>query len=151
MKTGIIGAGIAGLTTAIALRRAGISSVIYEAAPELKPVGAGLGLAANAIKAFRHLGIAEEIISAGLELDSFRILDQKGNIINATDSCQLRHRYGPNNFTIHRAELHRVLQQHIQPGTLYLNKRAVDFEQTAAGIKLFFADGTNATLDQVIV
>jgi 2-polyprenyl-6-methoxyphenol hydroxylase-like FAD-dependent oxidoreductase len=151
MKTGIIGAGIAGLTTAIALRQVGITPVIFEAAPELKPVGAGLSLAANAIKAFRQIGIADDVIGAGLNLDSIRILDEQGTIINATDSRQLSHRYGPNNFTIHRAELHRVLQSHIQPGTLHLNKKAIDFQKTAAGINLLFDDGTQALVDNLIL
>lgn len=62
MKTAIIGGGIAGLTTAIALKRIGIETEVFEAAPEIKPLGAGLG--ANAIKAFQKIGIAEDVIAA---------------------------------------------------------------------------------------
>ncbi|GEO03751.1 hypothetical protein AAE02nite_14150 [Adhaeribacter aerolatus] len=151
MRTGIIGAGIAGLTTAIALQRQGIPTEIFEAAPEIKPIGAGLGLAANAIKAFRHVGIAEAVIAAGLSLDSYRILDEQGHIINATDSNLLSQRYGLNNFTIHRAELHRVLQDHIAPGTLHLHKKAIDLKQTTAGIELFFEDGSTTTVNHLIL
>ncbi|KAA5543557.1 FAD-dependent monooxygenase [Adhaeribacter rhizoryzae] len=151
MKTGIIGAGIAGLTTAIALRRQGIATEIFESAPELKAIGVGLGLAANAIKAFRHLGIAEEVIAAGLSLNSYEILDEQGRIINTTDSQLLGKRYGLNNFTIHRAELHRVLQNHIVPGTLHLNKKAINLEQLPTGTKLFFEDGSETIVDNLII
>jgi 2-polyprenyl-6-methoxyphenol hydroxylase-like FAD-dependent oxidoreductase len=47
MKAAIIGAGIGGLTTAIALQQAGIDFEIFEAAPELKPVGAGIVMPIN--------------------------------------------------------------------------------------------------------
>lgn len=60
----ILGGGIAGLSTAIALKNAGIETMVFEAAPEIKPVGAGLGLGANAIKAFKILGIDKEVMNA---------------------------------------------------------------------------------------
>lgn len=52
MKYTILGAGIAGLTTAIALQKIGIKAQVFEAAPDIKPLGAGLLLAANAVKAY---------------------------------------------------------------------------------------------------
>ncbi|MEJ7681591.1 MAG: FAD-dependent monooxygenase [Segetibacter sp.] len=60
----IVGGGIAGLTTAIALRNIGIKVKIFEAAREMKAAGAGLALGANAIKAFEKLGIAQEVTEA---------------------------------------------------------------------------------------
>ena len=55
-RLSIIGGGIGGLTLAIALRKKGYPVTVYENAPQLKPLGAGLGLAANAIKAFQQIG-----------------------------------------------------------------------------------------------
>jgi 2-polyprenyl-6-methoxyphenol hydroxylase-like FAD-dependent oxidoreductase len=60
-KFTIIGGGIAGLTTAIALQRAGFESVVFEAAPEFREVGAGIALSVNAMKALAALGLDEEI------------------------------------------------------------------------------------------
>ena len=77
MNITIIGGGIAGLTTAIALKKWCIDSTIIEAAPSLKAIGAGLGLGANAIQAFQKIGIAEEVMSLGRILPSFTIYDQK--------------------------------------------------------------------------
>ena len=64
-QVAIVGAGIAGLTAAIALKKMGLRPVIYEAAPQIKALGAGLTLAANAIKGFERLGIAEKVVARG--------------------------------------------------------------------------------------
>ena len=68
MKGIIIGAGIGGLATAVALQQAGIDFEIMEAAPELKPVGAGIVMASNAMQVFQRLGMEQDIISAGQEV-----------------------------------------------------------------------------------
>jgi 2-polyprenyl-6-methoxyphenol hydroxylase-like FAD-dependent oxidoreductase len=65
MKCAVIGAGIGGLTAAIALRQKGIDVKVYEAAPEIKPLGAGIVMATNAMLIFQRLGISEKIQSTG--------------------------------------------------------------------------------------
>lgn len=90
----IIGGGIAGLSTAIALQKIGFQSIVFEAASHIKALGAGLLLAANAIKGFEHIGIAEKIIPAGQQLSQFAILDQQGKSISEADSKALSNRYG---------------------------------------------------------
>jgi 2-polyprenyl-6-methoxyphenol hydroxylase-like FAD-dependent oxidoreductase len=62
----ILGGGIAGLTAAIALKRVGIRAVVYEAAPQIRAVGAGLVLAANAMKAFHKLQIGQAVMAYAL-------------------------------------------------------------------------------------
>ena len=62
----IIGGGIGGLTAAIALRRVGIDAQVYERAPELREVGAGIGLMGNALSALDLLGLGAEIRSQSL-------------------------------------------------------------------------------------
>ena len=57
MRAMIVGAGIGGLTAAIALRRAGIEATVFERAGEIKEVGAGILLAANAVRALGELGL----------------------------------------------------------------------------------------------
>ena len=73
LRIAIIGGGIAGLATAIALRNVGLRPVVFESAREIGAVGAGVVLAANAIKALRRIGIADAVIpepSAGHVLHS---------------------------------------------------------------------------------
>src|SRR5687768_16593411 len=103
MNIAITGGGIAGLTTAIALKKIGLNARIFEAAPELKPVGAGLALAANAIQGFQRLGIEEAILKEGRLLNGFTINDHLGKPITQTDTIALSRKYGADNFTIHRA------------------------------------------------
>lgn len=106
-KIAILGGGIAGLTTAIALHQKGFKTEIFEAAPEIKGVGAGLALAANAMKGFDRLGLMEEIVGLGKVLPSFSILDQKGKVITKADSGAISQKWGVDNFLIHRADLHK--------------------------------------------
>ncbi|QMU27762.1 FAD-dependent monooxygenase [Adhaeribacter radiodurans] len=150
MKVAIIGAGIAGLTTAIALQQAGISCIIYEAAPAIKPLGAGLTLAANAMKALAKLGLVEEILSKGQLLKAFDILDEKGKIITQTNNAVFRSEYGADNFAIHRADLHQVLLSRISPDTVHLNKQILSFEQQQSKVTLHFSDGSTAEADYLL-
>lgn len=151
MKTAIIGGGIAGLSAAIALKRIGIETEVFEAAPEIKPLGAGLGLAANAMKAFRKIGLADDIIAAGHCLSAFTICDEKGRTITHADSREISKKYGLDNFAIHRGRLHEVLLRHLDPATLHAGQRAVDCKVTDEGVTLFFQDGSQYTAGQVIV
>src|SRR5438445_5998401 len=61
----IVGGGIGGLTAAIALQAAGIDTQIYEQAPELCEVGAGVGLWGNAVRALDALGLAGDVLALG--------------------------------------------------------------------------------------
>jgi 2-polyprenyl-6-methoxyphenol hydroxylase-like FAD-dependent oxidoreductase len=77
MKTfTIVGGGIGGLCTAIALHRRGFAVQVYENAPAIRPLGAGIVLAANAIKALAEIGISDVITPRGKLLHQFRILTQ---------------------------------------------------------------------------
>lgn len=138
----IVGGGIAGLTTAIALNKAGFSTTIFEAAPEVRAVGAGLALAANAMKAFQKIGIAEDVIAEGRILPAFLLLDQQGKQLVKTNSEALSKKYGVDNFTIHRADLHRVLLSKLDPNTVHSNKRIVDIVTQGEKTLLTFQDGS---------
>lgn len=74
-------AGIGGLTAAIALRRAGAEVTVFERATELKEVGAGLLLAANAQKALGKLGLSEKVGCLGTNASAGEIRSQRGVIL----------------------------------------------------------------------
>src|SRR2546428_8385894 len=61
----IVGASIGGLTAAIALRQAGFGVDVFERAAELKEIGAGIGLSANAIRVLKHLGLMQQVVNKG--------------------------------------------------------------------------------------
>lgn len=149
-KFAIVGGGIGGLTTAIALQRKGFDVTVYESASEIKPLGAGIVLAANAIKAYQALGIADDILSAGTQVKLLQIKNQKGAIITEVNAEKFSANYGINNFTIHRADLHAVLLSQLTPGTLQKNKTCIDFTQHKNIVSLNFSDGTSDWASYII-
>lgn len=147
----ILGGGIAGLTAAIALQRIGIRAQVFEAAVEMKPVGAGLVLAANAIKGYAKLGIAEKIIARGRLLPVLSILDRSGRLITAADAELIGRKYGIHNFAIHRPELHEALLDELDPAQLHTGKYATRFDQANGKTTLYFQDGASHQTDFLIV
>lgn len=150
MKIAILGGGIGGLTTAIALQKKGYDVKVYEAAPELKALGAGLAIAANAMKAFQHIGIAEKILQEGKMLEYYDIMDEHGKVITRNSPQQFGEKIQSSNFMIHRADLHKTLIAELLPGTLITNKRCKDISQHNQKVNIDFEDGTNAEVDYVI-
>lgn len=147
----IIGGGIGGLTLAVALQKKGIPAVVYENATEIKPVGAGIVLAANAMKAFSELEMDNVVSDAGKVMKRVVIKDQKGNSLSFTDTNKVNRKFGlVNSVALHRADLHQILLNHILPGSLRRGKGLVDLSQNEDGITLYFNDGTSAHADYVI-
>lgn len=143
----IVGAGIAGLSTAIALQKKGIEVEVFEAALELKEVGAGLGLGINAMYAFKHLGIYEDVVQQGRALRTFTIYDHHGQPITKTSFAEEE----IGNFTIHRAKLHQTLLSKLDPTTIHLGKKVKRFETTDFTVRLHFEDGSTHHSNFVIV
>jgi 2-polyprenyl-6-methoxyphenol hydroxylase-like FAD-dependent oxidoreductase len=148
----IVGAGIGGLTTAIALQRKGFKVIVFESARAVKPLGAGIVLAGNAMKALQAIGMDKEVARAGRELKRFAIKDVKGAYLNTTDAACINQKYGlVNTLSLHRAGLHQVLLEALSPGIVCLDKTCVDFKQTDQGIiELIFADGSTSKEENVI-
>lgn len=144
----IIGGGIAGLTTAIALQKIGITAHVFEASDQIRPVGAGLGLGSNALKAYKAIGLEEEVIRAGKSMPGFSILDEKGKTITHS---RFDTQNKPSNLAIHRADLHAVLLSKLSPETIHIGKKLSDIQQTSAGVQLTFTDGRVVTTHYLIV
>jgi 2-polyprenyl-6-methoxyphenol hydroxylase-like FAD-dependent oxidoreductase len=146
----IIGGGIAGLTAAIALNKIGIYPEIFESAPAIRGIGAGLVLAANAIKGFQRLEIADEVIQLGRLLSSFTLYDEKGKEIIKTNSKEISKKYGADNFTISRATLHKLLLSKLDPARIHPGKQVYSLEKRANAILLKFNDNTSHETDFVV-
>lgn len=150
-KFTIVGGGIAGLTTAIALHNIGIEAVIFEAAPEFKEVGAGIALSVNAMKGYAALGLEDEIRVHGRQLDAFTIYDERGRRLNQTYKKSEIKPEGPGNFMIHRADLQSFLVSKVNPTTVKFNKRMIDIEQVNNSIAIKFSDGSVHETEYLIV
>lgn len=146
----IVGAGIAGLCLAKAFEDLNISYTLYEKSDEIRGIGAGFGLASNAMKAFEILGYDDKIIPLGHMLEDFEIQDWKEKTILKADTNRLRKNYNTDNFAIHRADLHRFLYQSINPKNIVTGKKIVDLQQSYDKVVLYFDDETSITTDYVI-
>ncbi len=108
----IAGAGIGGLTAAIALERRGIAARVLERSPELRPVGAGLALQPNAMLVLRGLGIERDVVRAGAVQRRVAIVDPSGRSLGAeTDVARIYPGLDVHTVALHRARLQAVLLQ----------------------------------------
>ena len=148
----IIGAGIAGLTAAATLRKAGFEADIYEQAPAFARIGAGIQLNPNGMKLLRGLGLEERIRGVGFapEVGYNREWDT-GNVTYLHPmGARIEERFGAPDISLHRAELHAALLSLIPPSIIHLDKKLVGLDRVAAGLALTFADGTHIVADAVI-
>jgi len=154
MKTGttiaIIGGGIGGLATAIALYRQGFSPIVYEAAAELRPIGAGITLAINAMQVFQRLGLAEAAIGAGHAIEQLWITDEQLRPISRVALRPLIKEFGVPNLGIHRGALQQLLVEALPPDAIRLGRSLKRLEEKAEDVILHFEDGTTAVADIVV-
>lgn len=144
----ILGGGIAGLTCAIALHQKGIDAIVAEGAEEFKPAGAGITLAANAMKAYRYLGLDGLITEAGNPLEYFVVLDRKGKTISAVQTNTLGE--GTPTVAIHRTTLHRVLLDRLRPECIRNGFRTKAIEQQEGHYRVHFDNGETITAKYLI-
>ncbi len=137
----IIGAGIGGLTTALTLKQKGCQLTVYESASEIKPVGAGIIMANNAMQIFQKLGIEHRIVKAGNKVSSMKITDEKLTPISIMELSKFERKYGVHNVAIHRGELQKILAEEIGYENIQLSKRLLQIEQNDT-IKLTFSDSS---------
>jgi 6-hydroxynicotinate 3-monooxygenase len=145
----VVGAGLGGTTLAAFLLAGGYSVVLYEQAPVLAPLGAGIHLGPNIIKALRALGLEQSLLSMSNLPDAWvsRSADTGETLFRLPfDSA----RYGAPYVTIHRGKFHQLIVGLVPDEHYQLNKRLAGLEEKGNGVKLAFEDGTHATADIVI-
>jgi len=140
----IVGAGIAGLTFGIALRQFGIETEIYESAPALEPIGAGIWMAPNAMQIFDRLGLARQIVAAGVEIERVSVVDARLRKIASMDQTRSKAKFAFPIIAIQRAELHRILLGGFGAGPLHLGKRLAGIDNIFETPNAIFEDATSA-------
>jgi len=137
----IIGGGIGGLCAAIALRQAGLEVAVYERAEAWRPLGAGLALWPNAMRAFEALGLAREVAAAGGSWRETVMHRWDGKVLSRLDVEVLCREVGQPTVGLLRAELQQVLLRALGPGVVHLGAACTGFHVEGEGVRVTFANG----------
>ncbi|MBE1533901.1 FAD-dependent monooxygenase [Actinomadura algeriensis] len=148
----VLGAGIGGLTAAAALLRRGLDVQVYEQAGELREVGVGLHLGSNGARLLHRLGLGAELDRVAVRPAAMEVRSFGDGAVFARQPMgkTWEAEYGAPYYTVHRADLLAALAALIPPGRLALGRRCTGFEESDAGVRLAFADGTEATADVLV-
>jgi 2-polyprenyl-6-methoxyphenol hydroxylase-like FAD-dependent oxidoreductase len=141
----IVGAGIGGLSAAIALQRAGIEATVYERASDLRRVqlGGGLHMWPNAMRALAQLGVTEQVWASGTPLERTEYRTWRGKLLGAWPVGEVGRALGYPDVGLSRADLHQgVLAGAVDAGALRLGKECTGFSQDGEGVTVRFADGS---------
>lgn len=147
----VIGGGIGGLSTAIALSRVGIPVRVFEKAPELRELGAGLTVWTNAMAVLRQLGVDEQVVASGCTVESMDVLTSAGRILGGANMAALKFRYP--SVSVHRRDLLHILAtaaQSYPECIIELGQQCTGVRQDANQATVTFADGREESADLVI-
>lgn len=152
MKIVIIGAGIGGLTTGIALKKFGFDVSIYEQAEEILPVGAAISLWSNGVKCLNYLGLHNEVAHLGGQMDNLAYLDGKtGEILTQFSLAPLVKKVGQRPYPVSRAELQNMLMDAFGREDIYLGKKMVELLPLSdSKVQVTFEDGTTLKTELLI-
>ena len=150
VKAIVIGAGIGGLAAGIALRRAGLDVTVFEQAGELREIGAGISLWANALHALDKLGVREAIEAASDAYEAAGLRSWDGRTLVKISTEDLRQRVGVVCVIMHRAELQAILLTALGRDVVSLGAHCVGVQQDSDGAEAQFADGQRVRGDLLI-
>ena len=150
-RVAIIGGGIGGLTAANALSRAGIEVAVYEAAAELKEIGAGVALHPNAMKVLRAIGV-EGSVREVAGRSSWQVMRnwKTGRVIARTSRDQQVATFGIAGATVHRADLLDVLAGALPAGQVTLGQRCTQVRPDGDTAVARIADGGEIEADIIV-
>ncbi len=149
-KIVIIGGGIGGLTAAVALARRGLAAEIYEQAPALEEIGAGVGLWANALRALEPVGLAGKVTRLTERVAAQGVKQPDGKWLMYLPTEVLEKRWGAGLAVVHRAELQHLLVTQVDPATIHLGARCTGFRDSSQAVQVSFADGRDVAADVLI-
>lgn len=150
LKAIIIGAGIGGLTTGIALRQAGYEVEIYERTRELRPAGAGISLWSNGIKVLNRLGLGEQIAAIGGEMNRMEYRSHTDESLSEIDLVPLVTKVGQRPYPVARTDLQLMLRNAFGVDKIHLGCKCIAVEQDEEKATAIFEDGTRASGDVLI-
>jgi salicylate hydroxylase len=157
MRIAIVGGGLGGLAAALFLRKAGLDATVYEQAPELDEVGAGIVVSPNMVRPLGKLGLAHKLPAFAVRLEAawdFRRWKDGRVLFVQPMGEECERLYGAHCYVAHRADLLALLQQALPAQALRLDHRCVEIKHDDRKAELTFASRsgrkTEVTADVVI-
>ena len=154
LRVAIVGAGIGGLSLALALRERGLQAQVFEQAPELTEIGAAIALSANGLREYARLGLTDELAAASavpteLIYRHWRTGDRIAAHPVGTENAYAD-RFGAPFFGIHRADLQKTLSAAVGVENVHLGCRLVSIAEQPGSVVLEFANGRVEHADLVV-
>lgn len=150
LKVVMIGAGIGGLTTGIAMRQAGYQVEIYDRVQDLRPAGAGISLWSNGVKVLNRLGLGDDLAAIGGTMNRMEYRSHTDELLSHIDLQPLVQRVGQRPYPVSRTELQNLLLQSFGPESVHLGMECVGVETDHQAVTAVFADGHRATGDLLV-
>ncbi|KAL7927640.1 hypothetical protein ACQKWADRAFT_9444 [Trichoderma austrokoningii] len=151
MKIIIVGAGIAGLSLAIALGQSGHKVTILDAAPQLAELGAGVQMTPQALRYLFRWGLKEHLLAESIIPENLHVWDGiSGTLLGRVRIREMETQYGAPYIVVHRAVLHNILHHHAVKagGELLLDSNVVEYDFANGAVQL--QNGTRLTADLVV-
>jgi 2-polyprenyl-6-methoxyphenol hydroxylase-like FAD-dependent oxidoreductase len=147
----VVGAGIGGLTAAVALHRDGHDVMVLERARELTEAGAGIGLWPNALRALEEIGLADAMEKIGAPFSSTVIQTKDGRRLSGFDPQRVLDRLGRRPIIAHRADVQAVLVSAAVDVPLRMNTAVTAVRREEGGaLTVCVADGTRLEAGLVV-
>jgi 2-polyprenyl-6-methoxyphenol hydroxylase-like FAD-dependent oxidoreductase len=142
----IVGAGLAGLSLARALRQAGLAPQVIEREAGRGGAGTGIYLPANGVRALRTLGLEGAVAARGTRIPSQRLLDHRGHLLADIDLHRLWADVGPC-LALPRTKLHQILREGVP---VRLGRTIRSLEHLDGPVQVGFDDGSGGDYDLVV-
>lgn len=146
----IAGAGMGGLTAALALQQAGHRVRLFERAQDLAPIGAAISIWPNGVKVLEHLGLGSAIAAVSGDMQTMSYRDHEGRLLTQFSLLPLYAAVGRPARPIARAHLQRLLLEAVGAERVTLGVGCEGFEQDAAGVTVLLGDGRRERADLLI-
>ncbi|MGB8700523.1 MAG: FAD-dependent urate hydroxylase HpxO [Thermosynechococcaceae cyanobacterium] len=150
LKAIVIGAGMGGLTAAIALRQSGYTVEIYDRVSQLRPAGAGISLWSNGVKVLNRLGLGRQIAQIGGQMDRMTYFDSTGEKLTDFSLDSLIAQVGQRPYPVARRDLQQILLTAVGEDQVCLNAKCIAVEEDEQGVTALFENGHRATGDVLI-
>lgn len=149
LRVAVAGAGIGGLTAALALRAKGIDATVYEQAHELKALGAGVSIATNGSRILNKLGVGDAVAAIAGPVTHYQFRTWQAQPI-AGEPSTLGFGDPARTWCLHRGEFQKVLADALPAGALQLGRSCVGAIEHSDGVHVEFADGTTVDADLLV-